>query len=479
MAVNLETLLDEILYDKKKNAKPEDIRYGSTILGVKGTLRPVTVEGGDTGTLIYTQRETPIKFDGLWLNTDKTYDYIYIEPERYTNAHSWMVSDDPTDSDDDDTNIIKGIKSPANLEGATYVQRGNMVHFFGRRCRGVAEANEPVENSHQHYMYNFDTNTWTKLVDTPTPQGMGGAVWVGDFIYILGSVYNTYHNHCYKYDTINDTYERLPDITPYGEYHPIVADLGEGNTIYFARAFWICKYNLDDYSTDKIYAGSYYFTIHYSSPANTFSYGMFKYVDGILYSGRSNSAGASDIKRYIASYNISTNAYNNTYLDCSVNSTTPVLCDGMNIYVGDNLTTSDSGSTNFRIYNLFTKAYVNAASTNAYNKTMLYGRVPVCIFTAKPYNIFCCIGNMGRTTAMTLNSKEYDFDANTLVVYAAQNGSGKYRTKLYENNKMLNDYKLYTCFDDVDLFEKGETENTLIKNIPTYYGNGSDWIQIK
>ena len=79
MSTNLETILNKIQTNKNTNVKPENIRYGVDILGVNGTMRPVEVTGGDTGTCIYTQNETPTDFNGIWINTDKNCNDIYVE----------------------------------------------------------------------------------------------------------------------------------------------------------------------------------------------------------------------------------------------------------------------------------------------------------------------------------------------------------------------------------------------------------------
>ena len=53
---------------------------------------------------------------------------------------------------------------------------------------------------------------------------------------------------------------------------------------------------------------------------------------------------------------------------------------------------------------------------------------------------------------------------------------GVYTTPLYQNEKVVNG-KIYQRFNDVNFWD---AENQiLIKNLSTYYGDGTDWIQIK
>ena len=90
MSTNLETVLNTIQADKNNNCKPENIRYGTELLGVKGTLKPVTLDGGDVSMNIYNGDVVPTDPNGIWLNTDKQYEQIYAETNKYTNAYSFI-----------------------------------------------------------------------------------------------------------------------------------------------------------------------------------------------------------------------------------------------------------------------------------------------------------------------------------------------------------------------------------------------------
>ena len=166
MSVNLESVLKNIQSEKNTKLSPENIRKGITALGVQGTLQPVTVSGGDVGLAIYLQDETPTNPEGIWMNTDKTYDDIYIETEIHTTQHSNISSANTTD---DDSNFIKGRTVPTNLSLSTYCQRGNKFHFFGHWTSSLNDTSSTL--TLQHYSYDFDTNVWTKLSDCPIPQG--------------------------------------------------------------------------------------------------------------------------------------------------------------------------------------------------------------------------------------------------------------------------------------------------------------------
>lgn len=483
MSVNLTHVLDEILTEKNLNMKPEDIRYGKTMMGVKGTLRPFTIEGSDTATLIYTGDETPINYDGLWLNTDKTYENIYIENERYTNVHSFMYSNDPTDQGDV-TNIIRGVVAPVDLKGCVYVQRGNVVHFFGYYNTTVAE--NTTTRIHQHYKYDFDTNTWTKLIDTPTPQGLGDAVWKNDYIYIFGSSHDGYGAYVYKYDINNDSYERLTDIIKDGANSPVSAVLGDGNDVYYYAGRHIYKYNLDTGLTMDLYACSSstssittsmnFFTI---LSGNYYPYhaGKAVYREGMLYhSYRYYYSSSSKYDSYISKFDTVTNKMINTSFTTGTDYATIRAYDGEYMYIPYAAGTTYSTLTG---YNFSTETRYSWKSSSTFSTAVSMGGYPMCVFTAEPYDILCCIGEPTQTIAMTLNAKEYDFPGNTLIFYSTTNSSGAHRTQLFKNNKMLNNGRMLTAFNDIHLWEKGETTNTLHKNIETHIGDGTQWVQIK
>ena len=211
MSVNLESVLKNIQSEKNTKLTANNLRYGVNCMGVQGGLHPVTIEGGNIGKAIYLQDTTPEDPNGIWINTDKTYDDIYIENERYVTDGSILFSN--ADTTDPSNVIANHTNNGLNLLGATYAQRGNVVHFFG--FHSTTSSAETTALVHRHWKYDFDSNTWTQLSDCPTPQGGVKAVWIGNYIYIFGTAYNVnsdYRQYSYKYDTINDTWERIADL---------------------------------------------------------------------------------------------------------------------------------------------------------------------------------------------------------------------------------------------------------------------------
>lgn len=135
---------------------------------------------------------------------------------------------------------------------------------------------------------------------------------------------------------------------------------------------------------------------------------------------------------------------------------------------------------------LGTNEYKRVTTTNPFSSTVhsVQG-VPICNFKLNNGNIILFFGGItSGTTANTNNQmgiitqdKNYtDLENNTLIIYSTDGTMGIYTTPIYQNEKVVNG-KIYQRFNDVNLWD---AENqTLIKDLHTYYGNGTDWIQIK
>lgn len=484
MSVNLETVLKNIQTEKNTKLTANNLRYGVECMGIKGGLHPVTIEGGDIGRAIYLQDTTPEDPNGIWINTDKTYDNIYLENERYATDGSIVFSN--ADTTDTSNPIANHTNNGLNLMMATYAQKDNVVHFFG--FHSTTASAETTALVHRHWKYDFDTNTWTQLSDCPTPQGGVKAVWIGDYIYIFGTAYtvNTdYRQYAYKYDTINDTWERIADL-------PTVA------TSISTRGLG-CVYD----NNDNIYILSDSYHYCYTISTNTYTaltspsnYGA-GYNNGYYYNNyiyyqtyicRSNW--------YFARYNIATGTWSNIrtsdYISSSEAYTWASVGIGNRFYSfsGGSYTFQGNLSLGTSTYAWMsldnTSNYKRVTTVNPYSNTVRSANfVPVCVFTTDrgPVIVFFC----GITSGTTINTnnqigniiqdKDYsDLENNTLIIYTTNGSMGTYITALYQDDKTING-KIYQRFNDVNFWDAGN--QTLIKNLRTYYGNGTEWVQIK
>lgn len=485
MSVNLESVLKNIQKEKNTKLIADNLRYGVNCMGVQGGLHPVTIEGGDIGTAIYLQDTTPEDPNGIWINTDKTYDNIYIENERYVTDGSILFSN--ADTTDPSNPIANHTNNNMDLCGATYAQKGNVVHFFG--YYSSTSSMNTTELVHRHWKYDFDTDTWTQLSDCPTPQGGVKAVWIGDYIYIFGTAYpvnSDYRLYAYKYDTINDTWERIADLPTMSTnitFYGLGCVYDNNDTIYIIGYIYNYKYTI---STDS-------YTLLANSSVSGYNNAV--YYDNKIYClGRYvNTSG-----RFSYYYDIDTNTWNTygvangTYYGPS--NTSSYSAGG--ILINNKLYCFASSSEYTLTPTLSTNPYgwISLDDSSLYKKitkkanysiTTGCGGFPICNFTTARGNVIVFFfgitsgttGNDNNQIGIIVEDKDYtDLENNTLIIYSTDGTMGTYTTPLYQNEKVVNG-KIYQKFNDVNFWD---AENqTLIKNLSTYYGDGTNWIQIK
>lgn len=130
--------------------------------------------------------------------------------------------------------------------------------------------------------------------------------------------------------------------------------------------------------------------------------------------------------------------------------------------------------------------YQRVTTTNPYSSTVRNSSgYPVCNFVTDRGNVIVFFGGITSGTTANANNqigiivqdKDYsDLENNTLIIYTTDGSMGTYTTALYLDNKVING-KIYQRFNDVNFWD---AENqTLIKNLRTSCGNGTDWVQIK
>ena len=489
MSVNLETVLQNIQAEKDSKLTANNLRYGINCMGVQGGLKPISVEGGDIGRKIYLQGTAPALAEGIWMNTDKTYDDIYIENERYSTDGSIFFSN--ADTTDPSNVIANHTNNDLNLLGATYAQRGNVVHFFG--FHSSTSSAETTALTQRHWKYDFDTNTWTQLSDCPTPQGGVKAVWVGDYIYIFGTAYGVnedYRKYSYKYDTINDTWERLTDL-PTIPSNITSRGLGcvydENDTIYIIGSNYYYAYAISTNSYTAISSMSNTTVIGYN---NVFYYDNCVYVQafttsaaGNCYMYKYNPATSSWTSYGTPAYNyVATNAWWYILSNVLINDRIYSFASNTNALVNEPvLITQDYGWISISD----SSSYKKITTTNPYSSTIrgIQG-VPVCHFSTNLGDTIIFFAGISTGTTKNSNNqigilvedKDYSgLENNTLIIYSTDGTMGTYTTPLYADEKAING-KIYQRFNDVNLWDA--TNQKLIKDITTYYGNGTSWVQI-
>ena len=483
MSVNLESVLKNIQSEKNTKLTANNLRYGVNCMGVQGGLHPVTIQGGDVGRAIYLQDTTPEDPNGIWINTDKTYDDIYLENERYATDGSIVFSNGNTT--DPSNPIANHNNNSLNLLQATYAQKGNVVHFFG--FHSTTSSAETTSVVHRHWKYDFDTNTWTQLSDCPTPQGGVRAAWVGDYIYIFGTAYTVnsdYRQYAYKYDTVNDVWERIADLpaaySNIGNYG-LACCYDNDDTIYIVSSNYHYKYII---STDSYAAASI--------PGND-AYG---YMGIQYYNDRLYAMPYYPYNRQAKVYNPHTNSWSNwnggnqtwfstVYMTNSVvvNNRFYLLTGG-NAYMSSSTGAIDADFGYINLDNATTNS-TKISTRSGFSRTSGISNVPVCVFETDEGPIITFFAGVSSGTTVNINyqmgilveDKDYsDLENDTLIIYTTDGSMGSYITALYMDDKVING-KIYQRFNDVNFWD---AENqTLIKNLRTSYGNGTAWVQIK
>lgn len=485
MSVNLENVLREIQGEKDTKLTANNLRYGVNCMGVQGGLKPVTIEGGDVGKQIYVQTETPVNTDGIWINTNKTITDIYLENEKYTDSLSNIFSNDNT-SPEDPRNVIFGRNCPTSFYNSAYCQKGNVIHIFGHYSYTSSENVSPKIN--QHYKYDFDTNTWTKMSDCPTPWGAGVCEWAKDgYIYLLGSGHTDYSRYAYKYDPVNDEWTQLADlgIETYSYNYFLTSCYDGNNYIYIGCAQKIWRYDIRDntvtfLTNSSSVSGSTLKTIYITDTNNK---GSLLYYSGYIYNIGFGSSG------YLGKYNISTNEWISTNMGLSTGYFYNCILIDNKIY-GFIHQSSNSIAANryYFIYNLSSNTRSEKSGNNSFALVSLNGIFPIAYFTTNTgIDIIMSFGGVKdaggatqdplRTAALTLDQKTYTLENDTIILYTTTYGQGKYAAQIYRDVNVVNGGKILNWFNNIDVYDA--TQNKLIQNLSTYYGDGTQWIKLK
>lgn len=468
MSVNLEQVLENIQTEKNTKLIPTNIRKGVTALGIQGTLQPVTISGGDVGLAIYLQNETPINPEGIWMNTTKTYDDIYIETQLYTTEHSLIYASNPAE---DESNYIRGRTVPTNFDLCTYCQRGNRFHFFGYWSSSYN--NSSSTQTLQHYSYDFDTDTWVKHSNCPVPQGGGYAVWFDDnTIYIFGNKHTNYYNYMYRYTINTDTWERLTDISISGWTSGYTVD-GAYDSVnkiaYFHCNQLICKYTFSTGIFETLKTG---YGVYSSGQRNGLVYSS-----GYLFWPNAVTSNANGYKMNISN-GVVTNIFSSivTYIGL-----TTIYSVGNRLYFFTGYPSTTNGGSYGKYANLnpnttvtpYTLTETSSYSNRAFSGSNAFGNVTtedgidlIIFFTSEGAN---------RMRGLVLHDKTYNFENDTLLIYG--NNVGSYETQMYLNSKIINGQRWCQRFSNVYLWD---AENqTMLKTLPLSYGNGTDWTRIR
>lgn len=377
---------------------------------------------------IFVQTTEPEIQKGLWLQADKPEPTGYIYKDVVFTGGEWVPD-----------GIITRL--PTGYDRGWSATIGTNIYLFSF--------------SYKTYKYDTLTNTYTTLRDVPyAAPGYGqGAAVVGTDIYLLGTAYNN-GNTNYKYDTLTDTYTQLTNI-PYRFSRASVAAVGTDIHLFGGETYYYYhyKYNTLTDTYTKLSNIPYNFREGYAVAVGTDVYLL----------GSSSSPYKNENYRY----NTLTDKYTKL-ADIPFKFANGVAVNiGTYIYLlGSSYTTNKN--ENYR-YNILTNTYEKLEDVpyQLYSSGIGHANGRIYIFGGE------ISGTNQNARAFVLESDTYEQD-NLVVINQGKYGAVGYDVELFSNTKSLTppvypvaDVYYYTIEDGLD------------DTIPTYYGDGTQWIKFK
>lgn len=469
--VNAFTAINLPLLANADGITPNKIAEGEKILGIEGTFQggeDLSAElaaqeqklaeleaalenktaGGEVKLNVYAQTTEPTDKDGIWLQTDKAFDKIYFD------EHVKRITVEGWDTVTQYPNISSA--SASYQWGFPTVLVGDYIYIFNG-----SSSKKPVK-------YNIVTNEIIELDHyQPGELVMSTGIKIDNYIYIGPGLSS---DTMYKYDIENDTYTQYKTVTSkrgayLTYYNGFLYLIGGGtsnsggktihkidlSTDTYTKLSIECPYNLSSFWCSPISIGSsvYIMGFYYngSNIANDSAYVLdleeekFTQLTDVPQSGSSRWGG------YIAGN------------------------DGNYIYIFGKGSggTGYSGQYCYR-YDITTDSYTqlnNIPSSFQCGGKAFYKNNKIVLVPGTPSNMTATI----RAYALTYDSV-YSYENNSVIIW---DGFGKYKTQMTQSAENQ-EGKIQTLFYDVYHYT---TENGLDDTIPTYYGDGTQWINFK
>lgn len=379
---------------------------------------------------IFCQLEEPTIKDGIWLQTNKQLECVETDDSIIENE-SWY-----------EDGTFRSI--PFDFaEGSAVVYKDDIYLFGGSRAKTTA------------YKYNTLSNNYTKLNDIPFEFTSGSAVVVDNNIYIFGSYKRgdaSLSKKAFRYDILSDTYTPIAEI-PYSfwggyavAYENFVYLFGGGSSAYYNYRYNV---NTDVYERMSDIPSSY--------SGGFLGGGAVLVGQDIFLFGTSYNS-----KNYSMKYSVLTDSYTSIssfYGD----SGHAVISYGTQIYIFGGA----SHQSYCCKYDIITDSYTKLTDIPSYfylgsallvdNKVLLFGGT----------------SNLKKVQGLQLSFKEYK--NNSVVISQGRFYKVGYGIELFNNSEQFINQPKY-AFADAWFYT---TEDGLITDIPTYYGNGTEWVKFK
>ena len=389
--------------------------------------------GGSIEPNIFVQTTEPTSKDGIWLQTNKTAEH-YISDDNVFIGGTW-------------SNAIDTTECPVSMGYAALTSLGTDLYLF---------------NDVYNYKYDTLTDTYTRMAVTPYNVGGGGSVvTVGTDIFMVGGGSSSYMKYNYKYDTLTNTYTRMTDLPYMFRYGDAVS---VGTDIYILG---------DDYYD---YSSYYRYNYKYNTLTDTYTrmadipYG-FSVSSAVTVGTNIYILGGGGTSGSQTKYNYKYDTINNTY--------TRMADIPFQFYWG----AAASVATDIYLFGGgggTTTVYKYDTINNTYTKMtdIPFQFYAGCVASSLT-NIYL-MGNNANYGSNKVNrrfntvSKSYETD-NTVVIAQGRTYDIGYNIKLF-NTPFEAEYQPLYGFADAWFYT---TQDGLITDIPTYYGDGTQWVNFK
>lgn len=390
--------------------------------------------GGNVKLNIYTQTTEPTDKDGIWLQTNGIAEHYKSDDSIYFSG-TW--------SNDGDT-----ASTPYTFYYGSAVAVGNDIYLFGSSAYSTTA-----------YKYNTLTDTYTQLTNVPYSFFKGGAANVGTDIYLFGGDSSSSSaTTAYKYDTLTDTYTRIAGV-PVGFKRGSVASIGTDIYLFGTyNAKQAYKYNTLTNTYTKLTNIPYYF----------FDSAIVAVGTDIYLVGAYNNY---TVDRNMYKYNTLTDTYTQlTSIPYDFTMSSAVII-GTDIYL---LGSGITGLTkNAYKYNVLTDTYTQLSNIpyDFYNGSAVAINTSIYILGGE--------ASSTKTRVYHIQTKTYDTD-NTVIIAQGRKSTGTtyntgYAIKLF-NTTFDDGFEPLYGFVDAWFYT---LEDGLDTTIPTYYGDGTQWIKFK
>ena len=376
---------------------------------------------------IFMQETEPTTKNGIWLKGNYQVDNIAAD-ENIFASEEW------------NTTKMSSLKSiPYNFFNGSAVIIGTNIYLFGGATDDSTRPNDT-----KAYKYDTLTDTYTKLTDIPYRHRRGSAVAVGTNVYLFGTDFNSsYYRYAYKYDTLTDTYTQLTNI-PYDFNRSSAVSVGTNVYLFgsYDYAYTAYKYDTLTNTYTQLTAIPYQF---YQGSA--VSVGTNVYLFG-------GSRGDTTSYKYDTLTDTYTQLANIPY-GFSGGSAVSV---GTNVYLFGSADISTI-TTSYK-YDTLTDTYtqLTAIPYQFYNGSAVFNGIDIYLFG----------GESNKTKVQVMSMIPNDYGNNSIVI---SQGVPSHKTNIanygIQNAKFYYDRVYYQD-------ENGELLNT----IPTYNGNGTEWVKI-